>query len=147
MRLEPQTSSLKVNILARLHFSSSNLLVCHALFLKISSLHHPQLAICWSSSSSSFSHFCWWIDQGFNWTSSMKVVAARMIFHLLSLPNRQIYAHVLIYMELSVSSLHNGVKIFLMRNDAGIVTFSCNNKGKKIFFKTFFFLPPYFNPL
>ena len=77
----------------------------------------------------------------------MKVVAARMIFHLLSTLNRQGYAHVLIYLELSVSPLHNGVKIFLMRNDAGIVTFSCNNKVKNIFFKTFFFLPPYFNSL
>ena len=74
----------------------------------------------------------------------MKAIAARMIFHLLSTPNRQFYAHMLIYLELSVSPLHNGVKIFLMRNDAGIVTFSCNNKGKKNFFKTFFFLTPLF---
>ena len=74
----------------------------------------------------------------------MKVIAARMIFHLLSTPNRQGYAHVLIYLELSVSPLHNGVKIFLMRNDAGIVTISCNNKAKKIFLKAFFCLTPLF---
>ena len=85
---------------------------------------------------------------GFNWTLSMKVMAARMIFHLLSMPNRQVYAHMLIYIELSVSPLHNGVKIFLMRDDAGIVTFSCNNKAKNIFFRTFFLLTPlYYLPL
>ena len=72
----------------------------------------------------------------------MKVMAARMIFHLLSMPNRQVYAHMLIYIELSVSPLHNGVKIFLMRDDAGIVTFSCNNEAKNIFFRTFFLLTP-----
>ena len=60
----------------------------------------------------------------------MKAFGARMIFHLLSLPNRQVYAHVLIYLELSVSTLHIGVKIFLMRNAAGIVIFSCNNMAK-----------------
>ena len=110
--------------------------------------HHPELANFWSSSSSSFFHFCWWLDRGFNWTSSMKVMAARMIFHLLSMPNRQVYAHMLIYIELSVSPLHNGVKIFLMRDDEGIVTFSCNNKAKNIFFRTFFLLTPlYYLPL
>ena len=74
----------------------------------------------------------------------MKVIAARMIFHLLSMPNRQGYAHVLIYLELSVSPLHNGVKIFLMRNDAGIVTFSCNNMAKNKKNKDFFLLTPLF---
>ena len=74
----------------------------------------------------------------------MRVMAARMIFHLLSMPNREGYAHILIYIELSVSPLHNGVKIFLMRNDAGIVIFSCNNKAKKVFFKTFFLLSPFY---
>ena len=72
----------------------------------------------------------------------MRVMAARMIFHLLSMPNREGYAHMLIYIELSVSPLHNGVKIFLMRDDAGIVTFSCNNKAKKYFFQNFFFAYP-----
>ena len=72
----------------------------------------------------------------------MKAIAARMIFHLLSMPNREGYAHMLIYIELSVSPLHNGVKIFLMRDDEGIVTFSCNNKAKKYFFRTFFFAYP-----
>ena len=73
----------------------------------------------------------------------MRVMAARMIFHLLSMPNREGYAHMLIYIELSVSPLHNGVKIFLMRDDAGIVTFSCNNKAEKYFFLDFFCLPPH----
>ena len=78
----------------------------------------------------------------------MKAMAARMIFHLLSMPNRQVYDHMLTYIELSVSPLHNGVKIFLMRDDAGIVTFSCNNKAKNIFFRTFFLLTPlYYLPL
>ena len=81
---------------------------------------------------------------GFNWTLSMKVMAARMIFHLFSMLNRQVYAHMLIYLRYSVSPLHNGVKIFLMRNDVGIVTFSCNNKGKINFFLTFFFPTPLF---
>ena len=36
---------------------------------------------------------------GFNWTSSLKAIAARTIFHLLSTPNRQSYAHMLIYLE------------------------------------------------
>ena len=78
----------------------------------------------------------------------MRVMAARMIFHLLSMPNREGYAHMLIYIELSVSPLHNGVKIFLMRDDEGIVTFSCNNDAKKYFFRTFFLLTPlYYLPL
>ena len=72
----------------------------------------------------------------------MKAIAARMIFHLLSMPNRQVYAHMLTYIELSVSPLHNGVKIFLMRDDAGIVTFSCNNKAKISFSGLFFFAFP-----
>ena len=72
----------------------------------------------------------------------MKVMAARMIFHLLSMPNREGYAHMLIYIELSVSPLHNGVKIFLMRTDVGIVTFSCNSKKKKQIFQKKFFLAP-----
>ena len=74
----------------------------------------------------------------------MKAFGARMIFHLLSLPNRQIYAHVLIYLELSVSPLHSGVKIVLMRNAAGIVIFSCNNMAKKQKIKDFFLLTPLF---
>ena len=73
---------------------------------------------------------------------SMRVMAARMIFHLLSMPNRQVYAHMLIYIELSVSPLHNGVKIFLMRDDAGIVTFFCNNMAKNIFFQDLFIAYP-----
>ena len=75
----------------------------------------------------------------------MKAFAARMIFHLLLMPNRQGYAHVLIYLELSVSPLHIGVKNFLMRNDAGIVTFSGNNMAKKNKKnKDFFSLTPLF---
>ena len=83
---------------------------------------------------------------GFNWTSSLKTIAARVTFHLLWAPKRQQYAHMLTYLECAQSPLCNGVKIFLMRHDEGIAPFYCNILEKKKLFSFFFSLTPYFNP-
>ena len=48
----------------------------------------------------------------------------------------------LIYLECAQSPLCNGVKIFLMRNDEGIVPFYCNILEKKKLFFIFFFTHP-----
>ena len=84
---------------------------------------------------------------GFNWTSSLKTIAARVTFHLLWAPKRQQYAHMLTYLECAQSPLCNGVKIFLMRHDEGIAPFYCNILEKKKLFSFFFHSPPYSNPL
>ena len=78
---------------------------------------------------------------GFNWTSSLKTIAARVTFHLLWAPKRQQYAHMLTYLECAQSPLCNGVKIFLMRHDEGIASFYCNILEKKNFFHFFFTHP------
>ena len=84
---------------------------------------------------------------GFNWTSSLKTIAARVTFHLLWAPKWQQYAHMLTYLECAQSPLCNGVKIFLMRHDEGIASFYCNILEKKKLFSFFFHSPPYSNPL
>ena len=61
---------------------------------------------------------------GFNWTSLLKTIATRMTFPLLWAPKRHQYAHMLIYLECAQSPLCNGVKIFLMRHDKGIASFT-----------------------
>ena len=83
---------------------------------------------------------------GFNWTSSLKTIAARVTFHLLWAPKRQQYAHMLTYLECAQSPLCNGVKIFLMRHDEGIAPFYCNILEKKKLFSFFFSLTPLFQP-